>query len=168
MKKVASVQDYFGAVKEPRYSGGASMNLGRVGISISAKDVEDTAKELWELAKKYPWYAAGAVGAVATATLAPWVQRKVEEAKLNREHEKMVAKLMAQDEMLAYANPEELESSYSSMRNFAPTLAADPNAAKSFLRNAVASGGGVDFNTLKLLAETENAATGRWRRGEDD
>jgi len=63
-----------------------------------------------------------------------------------------------EDPILAQADPSELERSFSTMARFAPTLASDPYAAQSFLREAVTSGGGINYNTLKLLAEAERAA----------
>ncbi len=41
------------------------------------------------------------------------------------------------------------------MKRFAPTLSSDPNAVRSFLREAATSGAGVNYNTIKLLAEAE-------------
>lgn len=63
-----------------------------------------------------------------------------------------------QDPILAEADPETLQQGYSTMVRFAPTLASDPYAAQSFLREIVTSGGGINYNTIKLLAEAERAA----------
>lgn len=157
MKKLASVQDYLAAGHEKVAVGwlageGAMKGVGgAVGKNVGEMIVN-------------PWVMGGLAGAAAIAELAPWVADKIKHMQLAREHEKMVVQLRRGDDMLGSADLGELTSAYSSMAKFAPTLAADPNAARSFLRNAVASGGGVDFNTLKLLAETENEATGRYAK----
>ena len=62
------------------------------------------------------------------------------------------------DPILSEADPEVVQQSFSTMARFAPTLASDPYAVQSFLREAVTSGGGINYNTLKLLAEAERAA----------
>ena len=51
------------------------------------------------------------------------------------------------------------------MKNFAPTLSTDKNAVKSFLRQAVQHDGGVDFMSIKGLADAEAAVTGRSYKG---
>lgn len=48
-----------------------------------------------------------------------------------------------------------LEQTYQTMVRFAPSISMDPNAVSSFLREAVLSGGGVNYATIKMLAETE-------------
>ena len=63
-----------------------------------------------------------------------------------------------QDPILAESDPEILQQGYATMARFAPTLASDPYAAQSFLREVVTSGGGINYNTIKLLAEAERAA----------
>jgi len=47
------------------------------------------------------------------------------------------------------------------MTSVAPFLSRDKNAVRSFLRAAAMSGSGLDFNTIKLLAEAERAVTGK-------
>lgn len=61
------------------------------------------------------------------------------------------------DPILAKADPTIIESSYNTMRRIAPTLAADPNAARAFLRNTALYGTGPDYATLKTLADTESS-----------
>ena len=46
---------------------------------------------------------------------------------------------------------------YSTMVRFAPTLSTDINAARSFVREAVIGGAGVNYATIKGLIETEKA-----------
>ena len=46
---------------------------------------------------------------------------------------------------------------YSTLANVAPTLSLDPQVTTAFLRNAVQTGGALDFQTIKLLADAEYA-----------
>jgi len=66
--------------------------------------------------------------------------------------------IVQQDPILSEADPEVLRQSFATMARFAPTLASDPYAAQSFLREAVTTGGGINYNTIKLLAEAERAS----------
>lgn len=61
------------------------------------------------------------------------------------------------DELLAGADRKSLQTSFETMRRFAPTLATDPNAVRAYLREAATSGSGVNYNTIKLLADAEKA-----------
>jgi hypothetical protein len=56
------------------------------------------------------------------------------------------------------ANPQGLQETFRTLKAFAPSMAKNPQATKSFLRQAAMSGmhgGGPDFATIRLLAETE-------------
>jgi len=65
------------------------------------------------------------------------------------------------DEMLQEAhrqNPKALQETFSTLKTFAPSIAKNPSATRSFLRQAAMSGmhgGGPDFATIRLMAETE-------------
>jgi len=74
-----------------------------------------------------------------------------------RQQRRVFDQVTATDPVLAEADPAMLQQSYATMAHFAPTLASDPYAAQSFLREAVTTGGGINYNTLKLLAEAERA-----------
>lgn len=50
-----------------------------------------------------------------------------------------------------------LQEAYHTMVKFAPTLAEDKNAVKSFLIQAVVSGSGIDYGAIKGIAEAERA-----------
>lgn len=52
-------------------------------------------------------------------------------------------------------NPGQAAAAFQTMSNFAPTLSADPNIATAFLRNAAMSGGTLDHQMVKGLAEAE-------------
>lgn len=63
--------------------------------------------------------------------------------------------LKKEDPILADTENKVLLEAYHTMSRFAPTLSTDKNAVKSFLREAATSGGGVNHNTIKLLADAE-------------
>jgi hypothetical protein len=71
--------------------------------------------------------------------------------------QKVFQQLLKDDEDLAAANKNDMADAFETMKRFAPTLATDKNATKAFLREAATSGGGVNYNTIKLLAEAEKA-----------
>ena len=50
---------------------------------------------------------------------------------------------------------------YATMRKFAPKLSTDMNAVRSFLREAVMGGAGVNYATIKNLVDTEKTITGQ-------
>jgi hypothetical protein len=51
------------------------------------------------------------------------------------------------------------------MIRFAPVLSTDKNAVRSYLREAVMSGAGPNYSTIKSLADAEHTVTGR--KGKD-
>ena len=62
-----------------------------------------------------------------------------------------------QDDIIAQADNQLMASSYETMKRFAPNLAADPNAVRSFLRESATWGTGPSYATLKNLADAEKA-----------
>jgi hypothetical protein len=74
-------------------------------------------------------------------------------------HAKMVEVLQSGDPYLSRADPDQLSSAYHTMARFAPTLATDENAVRSFLRQAAEAGMGPDYASIKNLAESEKAVT---------
>jgi hypothetical protein len=50
-----------------------------------------------------------------------------------------------------------LLEAYGTMTRFAPTLSMDINAVRSFLREAVLGGSGVNYATIKNLVDTEKS-----------
>lgn len=64
------------------------------------------------------------------------------------------------DPVLSNADDGTLMEAYHTMTRFAPTLSTDKNAVRSFLRQAVMSGAGPDFMSIKLIADAERAVTG--------
>lgn len=66
--------------------------------------------------------------------------------------------VMAQDPELKAEmekNPHIIGDSYRSLKEFAPTLTEDPNAVRSFLHQARATGGNIDYATFNMLADIE-------------
>lgn len=61
------------------------------------------------------------------------------------------------DPTVSRADQELLQSSFETMKRFAPNLAADPNAVKSFLTEVTTWGSGPSYATLKNLADAERA-----------
>lgn len=113
---------------------------------------------------KYPGWSAGIASLPLLAGAGYLGYHMLQKKNQERAQDKAFAQVSNLDPVLSEASKEELNTAFQTMRNFAPTLATDPNAVQSFLRSAVMSGGGVDYNTIKLLAETENAATGRFHK----
>ena len=74
--------------------------------------------------------------------------------------ENMFEQLQQEDDVLAQADPQTLQETYHTMVRFAPTLATDKNAVRSFLRESVLYGAGPNVTTIKQLADAERASTG--------
>ena len=68
-------------------------------------------------------------------------------------------KLREQDPILARADDATLSSAFDTMARFAPTLSTDANAVRSFLREAITTGGGPSYLTIRSLADAENQVT---------
>jgi hypothetical protein len=65
--------------------------------------------------------------------------------------------LREEDPDLASADSQTLMEAYNTMSSIAPNLSTDKNAVKSVLRMAVISGGGLDYQTIKGIADAETA-----------
>jgi hypothetical protein len=78
----------------------------------------------------------------------------------NMARQNMFQQLQGEDDVLAQADPQSLQEAYHTMVRFAPTLATDKNAVRSFLRESVLYGTGPNVVTIKQLADSERAATG--------
>jgi len=74
--------------------------------------------------------------------------------------EAIVSNLKRTDSVLMNADDHTLMEAYHTMTRFAPVLSTDKNAVRSFLRQAVMSGSGPDYMSIKLLADSERAVTG--------
>lgn len=76
---------------------------------------------------------------------------------LSGTHEKVLKELLRTDSVISDANKDVMTSSFTTMTKFAPNLAADVNAARSFLRASAESGSGPSFATLQTLADAERS-----------
>ena len=68
----------------------------------------------------------------------------------------IVNNLMKTDDIISRADPETINTALDTMSRFAPTLATDPNAVRSFLREAVTYGSGPDYATISNIAGAES------------
>lgn len=68
-----------------------------------------------------------------------------------------VFKSMLQDDVISQADKGMITSAFATMKRFAPNLAADENAARSFLREHAIYGTGPSYASLKNLADAEQA-----------
>lgn len=77
--------------------------------------------------------------------------------QLSGQHDKVLKELLRTDSVISDANKDLMSSSFNTMTKFAPNLAADVNAARSFLRASAESGSGPSFATLQTLADAERS-----------
>jgi hypothetical protein len=125
----------FGEKKDPLHLGGGA------AISQFGKEMGTTgANLLRDIANK----AMNAVGQAGDASA----------------REAIIGDLKRNDPVLAGADDATLMEAYHTMSRFAPVLSTDKNAVRSFLRQAVTSGSGPDFMSIKLVADAERAVTG--------
>lgn len=69
--------------------------------------------------------------------------------------QKIFSVLRKEDDVINMADNNTLMEAYHTMANVAPNLSTDKNAVKSVLRMAATSGGGLDFVTIKGIADAE-------------
>lgn len=87
--------------------------------------------------------------------------------------ERIITDITQRDPVISVAEkekPGQAWEAYQTMKRFAPTLSTDPNVVTSFLRNTALSGGPMDFQTIRGLADAETAIQrarneGAWLRG---
>jgi len=77
----------------------------------------------------------------------------------NAARQAILQQLKQEDAVLSNADDKVLMEAYHTMSRFAPVLSTDKNAVRSFLRQAVMSGNGADYSTIKHLADSERAVT---------
>lgn len=103
----------------------------------------------------------GMIGAAGLGALGLYGAYKLTRDSSQRAgQKKMLTALIESDPILNQvhaADPTVLPRAYQSMSKVAPTLSLDENAARSFLREAAMSGGGVNYGTIKGLSEAESA-----------
>ncbi len=87
--------------------------------------------------------------------------------------EKLVQQVLKHDPVISTAereSPGQALQAYQTMKQVAPALSTDPNVVQSYLRNAALSGGPIDFQTVRGLADAETSIQrarneGAWLRG---
>jgi len=82
--------------------------------------------------------------------------KALNDMRLKPLHESVFKNVM-QDPVIKDADPSLMHSTFDTMKRFAPNLAADNNAAKSFLREHAIYGSGPSYAALKNLADAEQA-----------
>lgn len=73
---------------------------------------------------------------------------------LQPKYEKVLAEVL-KDDVISKADKRMMQSAYETMKRFAPNLAADENAVRSFLREHAIYGTGPSYAALKNLADAE-------------
>jgi hypothetical protein len=73
--------------------------------------------------------------------------------------------LKKEDDIINMADNKTLMEAFHTMSKVAPTLSTDKNAVKSVLRMAATSGGGLDYTTIKGIADAEAAVAKAKREG---
>ena len=70
--------------------------------------------------------------------------------------------MATKDSIISQADPHLVHSAFETMKRFAPNLATDPNAVRSFLRESATWGEGPSYATIKNLTDAERsvASTG--------
>lgn len=90
------------------------------------------------------------------------VSKKIRSAELAPKQKAILEDLISSDEVISKADPEALQSVYSSMLEAAPTIAAKhKESVRSFLRQGLAHEGGIDPMTIGQLARAEAAVRGK-------
>lgn len=72
----------------------------------------------------------------------------------------ILMQLKKEDPVIARADDKLLMEAFDTMVKFAPTLAKDKNAVRAYLREAVLSGTGPNYATIKMLADAERSVRG--------
>ena len=83
------------------------------------------------------------------------------EMMAGKERQSIFDLLKKEDDVIARADKQQLAEAYHTMSRFAPTLATDKNAVKTFLRESVLYGAGPNPMAIKQLAEAEEAVNPR-------
>lgn len=81
-------------------------------------------------------------------------QEDIDKSMLDTRHTALLQNLMTTDEILSEADPDRVVEIYNTIREVAPTLAADSNVMRVFLRSAIQHDGIAPFD-LKGLIEGE-------------
>jgi hypothetical protein len=78
----------------------------------------------------------------------------------DKERQDLLGEIVENDPIVSVfeqETPGVTSKAYETMTRFAPTLSRDPNIATSFLREAAQTGGALNYQTVKHLADAEAA-----------
>jgi hypothetical protein len=101
----------------------------------------------------------GAIAKLIKGTVAA-LQNKF---RFNKEREELLDTIVDNDPIVSVfeeQSPGSTAKAYETMKRFAPNLSLDPNVATSFLREAAQTGGTLNYQTVKHLADAEAAVYG--------
>ena len=136
------------------YRANKSLNDGFGGLLDRVKADEAFASSLVGSAAK-------TTADVATAAVGDAIGALKKQFVDTPKRQEILAHLRKTDDIIGNADMNSVLEAYSSMTKFAPKLSTNLSAAKSFLREAVQHDGGIDFMTVKGLAQAERAITGQ-------
>jgi hypothetical protein len=128
----------------------------------------DVSNAIWDKAKdKGPGLAVD-VGAKAFGSLLSkpidWAAKKIEKTFVTKPEQHQALQHAMKDPLVAQfhrENPSAFNDLHQALAKFAPNVATNPLAVKTFMGYGASTGGSLDFATLKLLADTEAAHTGK-------
>lgn len=163
------------------YLGSSLGQFGREGVKSVGKEI---IPDLWEMAKdhyglnplskrndtaskmQFNALTSGAsefgkqLGAQAGNMVTGATERVIggfKERSNNKIRNSLIGRLQTEDPIIKNIPPDKLQEAYATMVRFAPTLSTDPNAVRSFLREAGVSGGGISFPSIRILADAERS-----------
>lgn len=157
------IRDY---MQNAQRDGGTPMPY--MAVHASYDNFAERAK-LGELQPMYPTVQGALANSMATQLATKFIGEPIDAAHKalkkkfydDPKHQASFDEAVSGDELLREAhaaNPTHLADSFSTLKKFAPSMAAHPQATRSFLRQAQmagAHGSGMDFATIRMLAETE-------------
>lgn len=101
----------------------------------------------------------GAIGKLIKSTISA-LQNKF---RFNQQREELLNTIVENDPIVSVFEaeaPGSTAQAYETMKRFAPNLSLDPNVTTSFLREAAQTGGSLNYQTVKHLADAESAVYG--------
>lgn len=93
-----------------------------------------------------------------------WVAKKVEKSLITEPKQQKALTHALNDPMVAQFkrdNPQAFNDMHQTLTQFAPNIATNPLAVRTFLTHGAATQGNLDMATLKLLSDTEKSHTGK-------
>lgn len=141
-------------------SGGIGESIKRMLLGREFGDRKDPLHITGDYALKSFGKEMGTTGANLLRDIANKAMESVSHAGDESARHAILGDLKQNDSVLSAADDQTLMDAYHTMARFAPTLSTDKNAVRSFLRQAVMSGSGPDYMSIKLIADSERSVTG--------